>query len=187
VLDVGSGEQAAELAGKFEPTLFGFYCQSVAAWYNKAAILCERNNHGHATLAWLRDHGGGVRILEGHDGKPGWLSSTLGKTKLYDACADAVKNAEVVIRSFVTFTQLSSIDGSTLRAPDGQHDDRADAFALAACGRPMVPLVAGVMRGSEDWWDAGAAKEDGWEDDRRRNGIWDNPDLGSGFHGVPWG
>src|SRR5262249_13885991 len=97
--------------------------------------LVERNNHGHAVLLWLRDSGGSVQLLLGHDGKPGWLSSTLGKTQLYDRCADACKNAEVTLYSFATYTQLASIDGSTLRAPDGQHDDRADAFALACAAR----------------------------------------------------
>jgi len=95
----------------------------------------ERNNHGHAVLLWLRDNGMGVHLLPGLDAKPGWLSSKLGKTQLYDKCADACKNAEVKLHSFVTFTQLASIDGSTLRAPDGEHDDRADAFALASVAR----------------------------------------------------
>ena len=135
VLDVDSGEQVAELAGRLEPSAFANYAQRLAVWYNKAGVLVERNNHGHAVLLWLREHGGGVRLLNGHDGKAGWLSSALGKTQLYDKCADAFKNAEVKLHSFATFTQLASIDGSTLRAPDGQHDDRADAFALACAAR----------------------------------------------------
>ena len=69
--------------------------------------------------------------------KPGWLCSTLGKTQLYDKCADACKNSEVVLCSFATYSQLALIDGSTLRAPDGEHDDRADAFALACTARTM--------------------------------------------------
>jgi len=95
----------------------------------------ERNNHGHAVLLWLRDNGGGMQPLPGHDGKPGWLSSVLGKTQLYDKCADACKNAEVTLHSFATYSQLVSLDGSTLRAPPGEHDDRADAFALACVAR----------------------------------------------------
>ena len=56
-------------------------------------------------------------------------------TVLYARCADAFRNAEVTVHSFATFTQLSSIDGKTLRAPGNQPDDLADAFALALCGR----------------------------------------------------
>ena len=57
---------------------------------------------------------------------------------LYDRCADAFRNSEVKLHTFATFTQLASIDGSTLRAPDGEHDDRADAFALACAARPSA-------------------------------------------------
>jgi len=138
VLDVVSGEEVATLAGKFEPTVFAGYIAQLAEWYNGAAILCERNNHGHAVLAGLDTLGLSGSLLGGHDGKTGWMSSTLGKVKMYDACADQVKNCEVVIHSPATFDQLASIDGSTLRAPEGQNDDRADAFALAYAARLQV-------------------------------------------------
>jgi hypothetical protein len=62
--------------------------------------------------------------------------------RLYDACADAVKNREVVVHNPATFAQMASIDGSTLRAPEGQHDDRADAFALACAARLQLTAVA---------------------------------------------
>jgi hypothetical protein len=109
----------------------------------------ERNNHGHAVLLWLRDNGRGVQLLNGHDGKPGWLSSTLGKTQMYDKCDDACKNAEATLHSFATYTQRTSIDGSTLRAPDGQPDDRADAFALACAARAMPKRQFWIRQGGE--------------------------------------
>ncbi len=135
VLDADSGAQVAELAGKFEPSVFADYLHQLALWFHKAGVLVERNNHGHAVLLWLGDNGRGIQPLPGHDGKPGWLSSTLGKTQLYDKCADACKNAEVTLHSFATYSQLASIDGSTLHAPAGEPDDRADAFALACAAR----------------------------------------------------
>jgi hypothetical protein len=135
VLDVESGKEVAAMAGRFEPGVFAAHAYAIARFFNHAAILVERNNHGHAVLLWLRDNGEGVRLLNGHDGNTGWLTSTLGKTSMYDNCADACKNAEVKIHSFTTFMQLSTISGSTLRAPDGQFDDRATGFALAVCGR----------------------------------------------------
>jgi hypothetical protein len=137
VLDADTGLQAAELAGKFEPSVFANYSLKLARWYNQAGILVERNNHGHAVLLWLREHGQGVQPLHGPDDKPGWLCSTLGKTQLYDKCADAFKNREVTLCSFATYNQLASIDGSTLDAPTGEHDDRADAFALACTARTL--------------------------------------------------
>ncbi len=125
----------AELAGKFEPSVFADYAYQLARWFNRADVLVERNNHGHAVLLWLRDHGRGLQLLAGHDGQPGWLSSSLGKAQLYDKCAEGFKNAELTLHSFATYIQVASIDGSTLRAPDGQPDDRADALALACVAR----------------------------------------------------
>jgi hypothetical protein len=36
---------------------------------------------------------------------------------------------------------LASIEASTLRAPEGLHDDRADAYALAVAGLAWRPAV----------------------------------------------
>ena len=146
ILDIESGEEFARLGGKLEPAVFAGYAYHLALWYNRASILIERNNHGHAVILWLREHGNGIQLLCGRDGRAGYVSSTLGKTQLYDAAADAFKNEEVTIHSFSTFTQLCSIDGSTLRAPSGEYDDEAAAFALAIMGRlKLRPISTGAM------------------------------------------
>jgi hypothetical protein len=145
VLDRNTGEEVASLAGKFQPSVLATYAHALGKWYSNASVLVERNNHGHAVLLSLRECGG-LRLLTGHDGKAGWLSSQLGKVKLYDSCADAFRNREVVLHTFATYAQLASIDGSTLRAPEGEHDDRADAFALACAGRSKSGNVWGPVR-----------------------------------------
>ena len=94
--------------------------------------MVERNNHGHAVLLWLRDHSSLQRLV-GHDRTEGWLTNSKGKALLYDTAADYLRDRDVILHSLETFCQLASIDGSTLRAPEGEQDDRADAFALA-CG-----------------------------------------------------
>jgi hypothetical protein len=129
VLDAATGEEVAGLAGKIEPTTLGAYAAAMADWYNRAGVMCERNNHGHAVIAELARRG--VLVLQGHDGRPGWLSSQLGKTKLYDAAADAFRDGQTVLHSFAAYCQLASIEGNTLRAPEGEFDDLADAYALA--------------------------------------------------------
>lgn len=135
VLDCETGEQVATIAGKFQPAVLAGYIAALSDFYNGAAVMVERNNHGHAVLLALSTQYPRVRILEGHDGKPGWLSSDLGKTLLYNAEADACRNGEVTIHNFTTMQQLQSIEGSTLRAPEGENDDRADAHALAVVAR----------------------------------------------------
>jgi hypothetical protein len=47
------------------------------------------------------------------------------------------------LHHFATLDQLASIDGNTLRAPPGEHDDRADAYALACVGRRHARARAG--------------------------------------------
>ena len=135
VLDYETGEEVASLAGKFEPSVFAEYIDQVGRWYNGAAVLVERNNHGHAVILGLRGIPTSLAILPGADGRDGWLSSARGKVLLYNACADALRNSETRLHSLATFNQLASIDGSTLRAPEGMRDDRADAFALGCQAR----------------------------------------------------
>jgi hypothetical protein len=134
VLDRESGEEVASLAGKYEPAVFAAHIDAIGVWYNRAEVMVERENHGHAVLLWLKDHSKLTR-LNGLDGKEGWLSNSKGKTMMYDTCADAFRESETVLHSFTTFTQLASIEGATLRAPEGEMDDRADSYALACCGR----------------------------------------------------
>jgi hypothetical protein len=134
VLDRDSGEEVAALASKFQPSTFAAHADALGKWYNRAAVLVERNNHGHAVLLWLRDHSTLIR-LPGHDGHEGWLSNSKGKSLLYDTAADAFRNRETALHSFATFMQLASIEGSSLRAPEGEMDDRADSYALACVAR----------------------------------------------------
>lgn len=131
------GEEVATLAGKFEPSLTAVYARELAQYYNAAPVLVERNNHGHAVIQWLTENGG-VRLLQGHD-RPesdrihryGWLTNAKGKALMYSMFADGLKEGQITIHDWRTYEQLSSIDGRTLSAPEGQMDDRATACVLA--------------------------------------------------------
>jgi hypothetical protein len=155
VLDCETGEEVAFLAGKFQLDPFADYLAQLATWYNCAPLMVERNNHGHAVLSWLRHHAPHLQRLRGHDDRPGvrtpglaveergrgsakegWLSSTLGKSLLYDRTAEALREKEVILHTFSAYLQLCSIEGATNRAPEGLHDDKATAFALCVVGRP---------------------------------------------------
>jgi hypothetical protein len=139
VLDFATGEEVATLAGKFEPGTFGSYIAEVSAYFNDAPAMIERNNHGHAVIQWVRENALSVQLLNGHDGKAGWMSSSLGKALLYTECADhfrqSAQSGSKILHSFASYTQLASIEGATLRAPKEQHDDRADSYAFAQVGR----------------------------------------------------
>jgi len=145
VLDVLSGEEVAVVAGKLQPSVMASYADQIGRYYNNAGLMVERNNHGHAVLLWLEEHSP-LRRLNGHDERPGWLSSKLGKTLLYNEMADCFRDRNTTLHSFDTYTQLASIEGATLRAPDGAHDDRADSYALAHVGRAAMLADTTAMR-----------------------------------------
>jgi hypothetical protein len=161
VMDRESGEEAAALAGRFEPAVFAAHIDALGRWFGGAGVLVERNNHGHAVLLWLGDHSA-LRRLPGHDGKPGWLSNSKGKALLYDAAADAFREGRTVLHSFASFTELASIEGGTLRAPAGEADDRADGYALAcrACVvQPYEPYTGPLCYNSWAPWPPDEATE----------------------------
>jgi hypothetical protein len=132
VLDILTGEEVAHFVGKYDPSIFAQYIGQVGRWYNTAPAMVERNNHGHAVLLGLQACG--LTLLCGHDGHTGWLSSGKGKAIMYTNTADAFRNKETLLHDFETYSQLASIEGNTLSAPEGLHDDRATGYALAVCG-----------------------------------------------------
>jgi hypothetical protein len=140
VLDAVTWAQVAEITGKTEPSAFAGYLDEVGKWYNAADVLPERNNHGHLLIRELHRLGN-LRVLPGYDDKPGWLSNIKGKPLLYGLLADAVRDKACLIRGSETAAQLASIEASTLHAPAGLHDDRADAFALAVAAVAWKPDI----------------------------------------------
>lgn len=133
VLEAETQEQVAELAGRLDPAIFGDQLGQVSAWYNHADVLVERNNHGHAVLMWLRNFTK-ARVLRGRDGKEGWNETQVSKAVAYDSAADVFRGGNTTVRSPETMHQLASIEGATLKAPEGQMDDKATAYVLALAG-----------------------------------------------------
>ena len=140
-MDKETGEEVAAFWGRFQPDTFASYLNDVAVFFNRAEILCERNNHGHAVLLWLREHSKCKRTL-GVDGREGWNSTSLGKAMMYDACAEAFRERETILHTFETRVQLGLIEGATLKAPEGEHDDLATGYAVG---------LVGIRRGTGSW------------------------------------
>lgn len=154
VLDKETGEEVAKLSGKLQPSVTAAHADTIGHYFNKTSLLVERNNHGHAVLLWLKDNST-LQLLNGPDGNPGWLDNSRGKTLLYDNAADAFRTGDTTLHSFTTNTQLSSIEGASLRAPTGEHDDEADSYALALMARvvdsfslPDIPPISITQQSS---------------------------------------
>lgn len=124
-----SGRQVAKLSAKIEPKVFAQNIAKLSVFYNHAPVLIERNNHGHAVILECKNLE--VKLLNGYDGKCGWLNNSKGKVLLYDHTADLFRTNDCRIVDFTTYTQLASIEAATLLAPPTQKDDEADAFCLA--------------------------------------------------------
>ncbi|MBY0524517.1 MAG: hypothetical protein K2R98_14025 [Gemmataceae bacterium] len=150
VLDMAAGEQVASLAGKFQPDVLAAHADAMGNWYHRAPLLVEKNNHGHAVLLWLKDHSR-LTVMTSHDGQRGWLNNSKGKALLYDRCATVLCQRQVVLHHRATYEQLQSLEWATLRAPNGQHDDRAMAFALAVQGCGTTPGTPPVTVAGTGW------------------------------------
>lgn len=137
IMDTLTGEEAATFSGRLEPATFADYAGQIAKYYGGAAIMVERNNHGHAVILGLKEYHPTIALLYGHDDRIGWLSSPKGKAMLYSRAAETLQAGDALIHDWTTQEQLAALEGSTLRAPegDGQHDDQADAWALANVAR----------------------------------------------------
>lgn len=146
ILDLMSGEEVGVLTGKFQPGTFAEHIVKLSRFYNNAQILVERNNHGHAVLLQFENDGFEFS-LNGYDDKPGWNNNVKGKALMYHHCTEAIHNEKTPIHHSVTSMQLASIVGSTLKAPEHQHDDVATSYALAQCARTLL-LLEGVGMGS---------------------------------------
>ncbi len=160
VLDTDTHAQVAVLGLRCDPGLFAAHLGQLGRLYNGAEILVERNNHGHAVLQMLR---GSQGVVYGPDHAPGWLTTGASKAQAFAHAVSALRDRALVIHDERTYWQLASIDGGTLAAPPGEHDDRAMAciLALAAsefCGahRPVPPPVVRPRRRRDEWaatWD----------------------------------
>ena len=151
VVDVGNLEECAVLAGKIEPGVFASYLVALSTWYNNAGILPERNNHGHAVILAIDGFGMRDRLLKGLDSDVGWISSSRGKAVMYSMVADELREGRIVIHNADTFYQLVSIEGTTLRAPEGSPDDYAVGFSLAIVGAVAKPAVNFTYAYQRQW------------------------------------
>lgn len=156
VVSALTGDVCAILAGEFEPQFEApALGAALARWYNAAAVLPERNNHGHAVIAGLRRHK--VRVLAGLDSRPGWSTHAQSKADMASRSRAALMayktDAAAPIADPRLARQIKSIERATLKAPGkgrkSKVDDEWIAWALAECARTLQaqiettgPLVA---------------------------------------------
>jgi hypothetical protein len=139
VLDYFTGETCAVMQGKIEPSTTAVYVDRIGRYYNDAAALILRNNHGHAVLLKLKEIGT-TEIINGPDGRPGYQENERTKTYMFDIAADSFRDMECMIYDFVTYSQLTSIEGNSLAAPEGELDDMASSCITALLARMLKAI-----------------------------------------------
>jgi hypothetical protein len=126
--------------------MFAVHLDRLARLYDEsplgAEIMVERNNHGHAVILALRQIG--APLLRGLDGELGWATTGASKHRMFDQAAKDIREGGLRLHDETTYWQLASIDGATLAAPPGQHDDRAMACVLALAA---LRVASGPDRG----------------------------------------
>jgi hypothetical protein len=137
VLEMETGLQCAEFAGHVGGLELARLVTELAAEYNQAWLVVERNNHGSGVLA-LAETVCGYRRIYRQGGQAGWLTTSMSRpAALGRLDAGLVEQPERFqsrrllgeCRSFVRMA-----DGRT-EARAGTHDDRVMAMAIGLGAR----------------------------------------------------
>ncbi len=155
VFDAETWAEVAHLYGIFEMKALAGYASTLSDYYNTAVICVERNNHGHAVHVALYALGYNNRIyINPFDGKEGWLSSLKYKTLAMNNAADVFKEGSTEIHTEATQIELVGIEAATLKAVEGETDDRALSYVigLAALRWPSAYMPAVFAHGAASGW-----------------------------------
>jgi terminase large subunit-like protein len=137
VLDRATGLQCAELRAHLTPFELAARLDALAAEYNHALLVIERNNHGHAVLAHLAASASNANIYE-QRGQTGWLTTAANRPQMIaNLCAVLAAQPRLFSSSrFLeecrTFVRHSN---GTAAAMAGAHDDLVMAMAIALQAR----------------------------------------------------
>jgi len=132
MIDRRLGTQCAELLGHYPPRELAQKVVDLGKEYNFALAAVEKNNHGHAVLAYLRmKEYPNVFAQKGQDG---WLTSAVSRPAMIENLASALVEEAGLFRSPRLLSECRTFvrfgDGKTGAAP-GTHDDCVIALAIA--------------------------------------------------------
>jgi hypothetical protein len=141
VLDLETGLQCAEFAGHRGGLELAWLVAKLAAEYNQAWLVVERNNHGSGILALLESVCKYARIyMQGGrlGGQLGWLTTSLSRPAALGRLDAALVEQPERFQS----RRLLGECRSFVRLPDGRsgaragtHDDRIMAMAIGLAAR----------------------------------------------------
>lgn len=153
VFNAHTGEQAAEYATSFvRPNQLGLTAMEIGNYYNKALIVIESNNHGHAVIDAIRHKYYNLYRRETIDKTSREKTYTIGfattgttKPMLVDKIEEAVREetisiySEDLLKEMKIFAETDEPGKHGYGAEGSGHDDRVIATALAVIGMRDVP------------------------------------------------
>ncbi len=137
VLEMETGLQCAEFAGHAGGLELAQLITELAAEYNQAWLVVERNNHGTGVLALAETVCRYGRIYE-QAGQPGWLTTSVSRPAMIGRLDAALVEKQECFMSRRLLGECRGFvrlqDGRT-GARAGMHDDRVMAMAIGLAAR----------------------------------------------------
>jgi hypothetical protein len=145
VLEMETGLQCAEFAGHVGGLELARLVTALAAEYNRAWLVVERNNHGSGVLALIETVCGYERIYQ-QGGQAGWLTTSMSRP----AALGRLDAGLVELPECFQSRKLLAECRSFVRLPNGgsgarpgTHDDRLMAMAIGLGARAELLGKAG--------------------------------------------
>ncbi len=139
VIEIASGLQCAELQQRLKPLDLARIAMELAGEYGDALIAVERNNHGTAVLADLRN--GRYPHLYGDRDAPGWLTSAASKPMMVSRLGSLLEKSPEIFSSRRLLNECRTFvasEGGRTGAANGAHDDCFMAMAVAQAVRAEI-------------------------------------------------
>jgi hypothetical protein len=137
VLEMETGLQCAEFAGHVGGLELANLMTELAAEYNQAWLVVERNNHGTGVLALAETVCRCERIYR-QGGQPGWLTNSVSRPAMIGRLDAALVEKPECFMSRKLLAECRGFvrlaDGRTGARP-GMHDDRVMAMAVGLAAR----------------------------------------------------
>jgi hypothetical protein len=137
VLEMETGLQCAEFAGHVGGLELARQVTALAAEYNYAWLVVERNNHGTGVLA-LAETACGYKRIYRQGGQAGWLTTSLSRPSVLGQLGAGLVQEPERFQSRKLLGECRSFvrlpNGST-GARAGMHDDRVMAMAIGLGAR----------------------------------------------------
>jgi len=142
VLEMETGLQCAEFAGHVGGLELARLVTGLAAEYNQAWLVVERNNHGTGVLALVETACKYARIFK-QGGQAGWLTTSLSRPAVLGQLGAGLVEAPDRFQSRRLLGECRSfvrLTNGSMGARAGTHDDRVMAMAIGLGAR--VQLLA---------------------------------------------